>query len=132
MVVRIEISGEVVEWQKLLDGTQIVGLEGVSSDGWTLSGSVSWNVRDASAAGEGDITLTRDGAELFGTLVEARVSEIGEREVEEADHEMHLRYEIDGGSGAFEGASGSARADGRLSAESFRGVWMVTLQSPGG
>lgn len=128
MELRIEITGDVVEWQELLNGTQIVTIEGASADGWTLSGSVSWNIRDASAAGEGDITLTRDdGAELFGTLVRARVSEIGEREVEEADHAMQLEYEIDGGSGAFEGASGSARAEGRLSAEAFRGVWVVTV-----
>jgi len=128
MELRIEITGDVVEWQELLNGTQIVTLEGASADGWTLSGSVSWNIRDASAAGEGDITLTcDDGADLFGSLVEARVSEIGEREVEEADHAMHLEYEIDGGSGAFEGASGSARAGGRLSAEAFRGVWVIAL-----
>lgn len=130
MELRIEITGDVVEWQKLLNGTQIVTLEGASADGWTLSGSVSWNIRDASAAGEGDITLTRnDGAELFGSLVRAQVSEIGERDVEEADRSMHLAYEIDGGSGAFEGASGSARTEGRLSAETFHGVWVVRVDA---
>jgi hypothetical protein len=130
MELRIEITGDVVEWQELLNGTQIVTLEGVSADGWTLSGSVSWNIRDASAAGEGDITLTGDdGAELFGSLARARVSEIGEREVEEADRSMHLEYEIDGGGGAFASASGSARAEGWLSAEAFRGVWVISLDA---
>jgi len=131
MELRIEITGDVVEWQELLNGAQIVTIEGASADGWTLSGSLTWSARDADFAGEGDVTLTRgDGAELFGSLVRARVSEIGEADVEDADRAMRLDYEIDGGSGAFDGASGSARAEGRLSMESFRGVWVVTLAEP--
>lgn len=125
---RINISGDVVEWQELLNGAQIVTIEGASADGWTLSGSVTWSARDADFAGEGDVTLTRgDGAELFGSLVSARVSEIGDAEVIEADHQMRLEYEIDGGSGELEGASGNARAEGRLSREAFSGTWVVTL-----
>jgi hypothetical protein len=124
--IRIEISGDVVEWQELLNGTQIVTIEGASADGWTLSGSVTWSARDADFAGEGDVTLTRaDGAELFGSLIRARVTEIGEQDVVEADHQMRLEYEIDGGSGAFEDASGTARAEGRLSREAFSGTWLV-------
>ena len=119
---------DVVEWQELLNGAQIVTIEGASPDGWTLSASVTWSARDADFAGEGDIALTRgDGAELFGSLTRARVSEIGDAEVVEADHLMQLEYEIDGGSGPFEGASGSARAEGRLSRESFAGTWIVVL-----
>jgi hypothetical protein len=126
--IRIAIAGDVVEWQELLNGAQIVTIEGASADGWTLSGSVTWSARDADFAGEGDVTLTRaDGAELFGSLVRARVSEIGEQEVVEADHLMRLAYEIDGGSGEFEGVSGTARAEGRLSREAFAGTWAITL-----
>jgi hypothetical protein len=126
--ISIEISGDVVEWQELLNGTQIVTIEGASADGWTLSGSITWSARDADFAGEGDVTLTRaDGAELFGSLIRARVSEIGDQEAVEADHQMRLEYEIDGGSGEFGDASGTARAEGRLSREGFSGTWAVTL-----
>ncbi len=128
--ISIEITGDVVEWQELLNGTQIVTIEGAGADGWTLSGSVTWSARDADFAGEGDVTLTRgDGAELFGSLVRARVTEMGDAEVIEADHRMRLEYEIDGGSGAFGDASGTARAEGRLSREGFSGTWTVTLGS---
>ncbi|HYM15589.1 MAG TPA: hypothetical protein VEZ14_08515 [Dehalococcoidia bacterium] len=126
----IDITGDVVEWQELLNGTQIVTVEGASADGWTLSGSVSWSIRDAEFAGEGDITLTRgDGAELFGSLVRARVSDLGESEAVEADHEMRLEYEIDGGSGPFDDAIGAAHAEARLSRETFSGTWLVKLDS---
>ena len=38
----IDFSGEVVEWQELLNGTQVLSLEGASADGqWSLSGALS-------------------------------------------------------------------------------------------
>lgn len=131
MELHIDITGDIIEWQELLNGTQIVTIVGANGDGWTLAGSVTWSARDADFAGEGDLTLTRaDGAELFGSLLRAQVSEIGEREVEEAGWAMRLEYEIDGGSDTFDGASGSARAEGRLSREAFHGVWVVTVAQP--
>ena len=44
---------------------------------------------------------------------------------------MRLEYEIDGGSGPFEAATGACRAFGALAAFSFRGTWSVTLDEPG-
>ena len=76
MRIEIDVAGEIVERQELLNGTETVSLEGVSRDGrWTLSGLVTWNIGLKSNTGEGDITLTRDdGAELFGTLVQGEVT----------------------------------------------------------
>jgi len=129
MELTIDVAGDVVEWQKLLNGTQIVTIEGASADGqWTLSGGLSWNIRGGSKAGDGDITLTRaDGSELFGTLAGGDVAEPGQRDPEEAGYTMRLAYEIDGGSGGFESASGAARAEGSLSLEAFHGRWRVEI-----
>ena len=77
MEIEIELAGEIVERQELLNGTETVSLEGESADGrWTMSGLVTWNIGLVSNTGEGDITLTRDdGAELFGTLIRGDVAE---------------------------------------------------------
>jgi hypothetical protein len=130
MELTIDIAGDVVEWQELLNGTQILSLEGVSADGaWTLSGSLSWNIGLRESSGEGDLALSHaDGAEIFATLTRADVRDVGEREIEEADHTMRLEYEIDGGTGEFASASGAATADGTLSADAFRGRWLIRIE----
>ncbi len=129
----IDISGDVVEWQDLLNGTCIATLEGASPDGqWTLSGSVSWNSRSGSQAVEGDITLTQgDGAELFGTLTDGEVAEVGEQDAIDAGYAMRLQYEIDGGSGEFASATGTAAGQGSLSRERFQGRWIISLTRSG-
>ena len=133
MKIEIEVAGEIVERRGLLDGTETVSLEGESGDGrWTMSGLVTWNIGLVSNAGEGDITLRRDdGAELFGTLVRGDVGEVpGDGDEGAADHVMRLEYEIDGGSGAFEGATGVCEAVGTLAAGAFRGRWVVRVVVP--
>ena len=116
----IDITGDVVEWQKLLNGVQTVTLEGVSADGaWTLAAACSWNVRAGSSAEEGDATMTRsDGAEVFGSLAGGAVVEsaVGD---DAADYAMTLDFDVDGGSGAFDGAAGTLRASGRLTRDGF-------------
>jgi len=125
----IDLTGDVIEWQKLLNGTQIVTIEGAAADGeWTLSGGLSWNVRAGSGAGEGDVILARsDGSELFGSLNGGDVREIAGDDAERADYAMRLTYEIDGGSGEFETAAGNATAEGTLSRESFAGRWRIEI-----
>jgi hypothetical protein len=122
----IEISGDVVERQELLNGTQIVTLEGASDDGrWTMSGLVSWNIGLANAAAEGDITLSRDdGAEIFGTLARGDLSES-----DDGDIEFKLAYDVDGGAGEFVAASGRSEAVGVVANDSFSGRWGVTLNA---
>jgi len=128
MRIEIEIAGDVVEWQELLNGTRTATIEGVSADGaWTLVGGVTWNIGLAENTGEGDLTLTAsDGDELFGTLVNGDVAEI-EGATGDADHAMRLRYEIDGGSGRYESVAGEATAEGTLSRGGFEGRWRVEL-----
>lgn len=131
MEIEIEFTGEIVERQELLNGTETVSLEGASSDGrWRMSGLVTWNIGLVSNAGEGDITLTRDdGAELFATLVRGDVRETREDDAAEAGaaHSMHLEYEIDGGGGAFDGATGRCEATGTLQVAGFAGRWTLRL-----
>ncbi len=117
----IEVTGDVVEWQTLLSGMQVVTLEGASADGaWTLSGSCSWNVRAGPDASEGDLALTRaDGAELFATLAVGQVVELPSDAADTADYEVRLEFTVDGGTGEFDGAIGTVVADGRLSREGF-------------
>jgi len=124
MELRIEVEGDVVEREELLNGTQVLTLEGRSSDGeWTLTGGVSWNIGLSDRGGEGDITLSgSDGAEVYGTLGSVEVAEVaGEGE------ELRLRYEIDGGAGEFEGASGQGEAQVVVTGGAFRGVWVLRL-----
>jgi len=130
MELTIEISGDVVERQELLNGTQVLSLEGASADGvWTMSGSLSWNIGLRESSGEGDLTLSHaDGAEIFATLMRAEVRVVGEREIEDADHTMRLEYEIDGGTGEFASAAGAASAEGTLSADAFRGRWLIRIE----
>jgi hypothetical protein len=118
--VEIEIAGDVVERQELLNGTQIITLEGASADGaWTLTGGLSWNIGLADTATEGDITLTRnDGAELFATLTTAKIIEAAESA--ETDYDLALTYDIDGGSGALEHARGDLALTGALTGDQFR------------
>ncbi len=117
----VDVAGDVVEWQTLLSGMQVATLEGASADGaWTLSGSCSWNARAGRDASEGDLALTRaDGAELFATLASGQVVELPSDAADTADYEVRLEFTVDGGTGEFDGASGTVLADGRLSREGF-------------
>lgn len=118
---RIDLTGDVVEWQTLLSGMQTATLAGASSDGaWTLSGSCSWNLRSGPDASEGDLTLSRDdGAELFATLAVGTVVELPSDATEAAGYEVRLEFTVDGGAGDFDAAAGSVLLDGRLSRENF-------------
>jgi hypothetical protein len=133
--IEIGFAGEVVERQELLNGTETVSLEGTSADGaWTMSALVAWNIGLVSSAGEGDITFVRDdGSEIFGSLLRGEVVEtVSEDSGEQSDHTMRLEYDIDGGSGAFESATGRCRAVGTLSAATFRGTWSLALDDGAG
>ncbi len=126
----IDIAADVVEWQDLLNGTQLVSTEGVSADGvWSASGTLSWNIGLRESAGEGDLTLARsDGTAIFATLTRADVREADETGADEdEDRAVHLEYEIDGGEGAFAQASGTATADGALSRTELRARYILSL-----
>lgn len=114
-----EVSGDVVERQELLNGTQIVTLEGESADGaWTLTAGLSWSMTPAARPSEGDITLgSAAGDEIFASLHEGAIREAPASD--EADHTLALRYDIDGGSGGFTGAGGGIRAAGTLAGDAF-------------
>jgi len=115
---RIDVAGDVIEWQTLLSGAQIATLEGASGDGaWTFSGSCSWNPRSGADATEGDLAITRaDGAEIFATLADGTVVELPS----DADrYRLSLRFTVDGGAGDFAAAAGMVEADGRLRRQGF-------------
>ena len=116
MDLELEFTGDVVERQELLNGTETVTVEGVTADGtWTLTSSFSWNLGLVDFPGEGDITLTAaNGDELFASLTSAAVRET------DAGHAFDLRFEFDGGSGRFGAAAGTADASGMLVGDEFR------------
>ncbi len=123
MELDIEIAGEIVEQQELLNGTRTVTLSGGSADGvWTLDGVVSWNRGLVEFAGEGDLTLVReDGAELYATLVRATVrDDAGE---DEAEVSLSVAYQVDGGTGELEDATGAIAGTVRIVAGGFEGRW---------
>jgi hypothetical protein len=131
MELRIDVAGEVVERQELLNGTQSVTLEGTSADGgWTATAALSWNLGLVDFAGEGDLTLVRrDGTEIFATLTAARVAE-PTADDPDADHAFAASYDIDGGAGRFAEAAGSAEAAGTLAGDTFRATWTLRLTTP--
>jgi hypothetical protein len=126
MELRIEFSGDVVERSELLNGTQSVDIEGADTAGeWSVVGSFSWNRGLLDYAGEGDATLTSDdGGEIFATLQRAHVTEPTDEGTS-----FVVDYEVDGGSGAFEDARGTARAEGTLAGDTFRGVWIIQFET---
>ncbi len=120
MDILFQVSGDVVEREELLNGTQTVAIEGSSEDGaWALTGTVAWNLGLRDFAGEGDLTLAReDGSEIFATLTNASVQESADDGA--GGHMLRLVFEIDGGSGQYEGTHGGIDASGMLTDGSFR------------
>ena len=116
----LQITGDVVERQDLLNGTRILTLEGRTADGaWTLAGGLSWNIGRTGAPAEGDITLTSaDGGELFATLAAGGVREAGADG--DADFFLAIEYDVDGGTGEYEAATGWLIAEGALAGDGFR------------
>src|SRR5574338_10409 len=116
----LEIAGDVVERQELLNGAHILTLEGRSADGgWTFVGGLSWNIGRKAVPAEGDLTLTSaEGDEVFGTIAGGGVRDTAA--AEDADHLIALLYDIDGGTGRFESASGALHAEGTLHGDTFR------------
>ncbi len=127
MDIEVNVSGDIVERQELLNGTQMITLEGANADGaWTFSGSLSWNIGLADARSEGDVTVARgDGSELFATLADATIGESSEHA--DADLELTLTYDIDGGTRDFDHASGSIELRGVLVAEQFHAVLQIRI-----
>lgn len=119
----IDVVGEIVEQQELLNGTRTVTLSGASADGvWALDGVLSWNRGLLEYTGEGDLTLVRgDGAELYATLMGAAVR--GEVQEDESDVSLAVTYQVDGGTAEFDGASGTITGVVRLVASAFEGRW---------
>lgn len=127
MRLELDLAGDIIEQQDLLNGTRSVTLAGQSSDGaWSFEGTLSWSSGLTEYAGEGDITLTNgDGSEIFGTATAAREETAAEGE----SSELVLRadYEIDGGSGTFESGSGLGSAKIRFGMGGFSGRWCLDL-----
>jgi hypothetical protein len=128
----LDFSGDVIERQELLNGTEWVTVEGASPDGWALVTGFSWNLGMLEQRGEGDLTLARHGGdEIFATLTRADVSaDVSADDGGVSARAFALSYDVDGGAGAFDGASGSASAAGMLTANSFTGRWRVSLTLP--
>jgi hypothetical protein len=122
--IELEIHGEVVERQELLDGTQSVTVEGSSIDGrYLVSLSYSWNRGLVDLVGEGDITISRSQeAEAFGSLISAAV-----RPGETVDWDCEVRFELDGGSGDWIDASGNANVVLELIGDNARGRVLLNL-----
>jgi hypothetical protein len=103
-VISIEIVGDVVERQELLNGNQTVAFEGASADGaWMLSGTLTWNRGLEAGAEEGDLTLANGPDEVFCSLTTASIQpaeDVG------AAYRIAAEYDIDGGAGRFAAASG--------------------------
>lgn len=113
---RIELRGDVVELSELLNGTRQATLEGMG-DGWSLIARIAWRIGLDAEVGEGELTLTRDGDELYATIVEGDAVEN-----EDGSYDVNARVDVDGGAGAYDGASGSGTLRVTLNEDTFSGI----------
>jgi hypothetical protein len=121
----IEFLGAIVERQELLNGTQSITFEGRSADdAWSVSGMVAWSRGLIDFVGEGDLTLsTPESDELYAIAmsVEAEDAEAG------GSREVRAHYEVDGGTGAYEGATGGLQAALEVAQDGIKGRVRVYL-----
>lgn len=110
---RIELQGDVLELSELLNGTRQATLEG-AGDGWTITARIAWRIGLDAAVGEGELTLSRGGDELYAMVVEGEASE-----AEDGAHTVNAVVDVDGGAGAFAGASGKGALRVTLNEETF-------------
>lgn len=110
---RIELQGDVFELSELLNGTRQATLEG-AGDGWTITARIAWRIGLDAAVGEGELTLSRGGDELYAMVVEGEASE-----AEDGAHTVNAVVDVDGGAGAFAGASGKGALRVTLNEETF-------------
>lgn len=128
MQLTLDISGDVVERSELLNGTLTVTIAGETPDGaWSLAGSISWSRGLIDYPGEGDITLTCAGGQIFGTVQRAQIHP--DPDDERQRERLALTCEVDGGDGAYDGAAGDAEASLLIEAGTFAGRWMLRLDS---
>ena len=129
MPIELRITGDVVERNELLNGTQTIVLEASDETGaWRVSGDLSWNRGLLDYDGEGAWTLEReDGAELYAvaTRVEARPPDESGAEV------LAITWDIDGGAGEFQSASGAGDATLTMTGESISGRCSFVVEADG-
>src|SRR5262245_53686299 len=130
MDLEIEAVGEVVERSELLNATSTIAIEGKTADArWHVGGVLSWNRGLVDYIGEGDLSMTAADGEVFASLT-AVVAE-QESEDEGSDVLLAVKYEIDGGSGRFEGAAGIVEGRVRVAGDSFDARWTLSLRERG-
>jgi len=123
--VDIDVEGDIVERQELLNATETLVLEG-QGDGWLVSALVTWNRGLDPRPPEGDITLTDDrGSELFAAVTSVRADE---SPLDDAMLTLRVMYAVEGGTGEFASAEGEAEATIELAAARFRGRWRLRLR----
>lgn len=123
MEFEVHLEGDVVERTELLNGTCTISIEGATPDAtWNVAGVVSWNRGLVDYAGEGDLSLAGREGEFFASLVIAQAEAGGE---DQEDVRLLVRYEIDGGSGRFDGATGAVEGWVRVVGDRFEGAWRI-------
>lgn len=132
MELAIEAAGDITDRQELLNGTQMVALDGASGDGvWSVTGSLSWNIGLDDRGVEGDMTLSKTtGDELYATVSRGSVRELAGSGVDASEYVLRIECDIDGGAGSFEDARGLLLGEGVLSGASFTLLWNVSLTLP--
>ena len=113
---RIELQGDVLDLSELLNGTRQATLQG-GGDGWSLTARIAWRIGLDAKVGEGELTLSRGEDELYATIVQGEAVE-----AEDGSYDVTAHVDVDAGSGAFEGASGSGTLRVTLNEETFSGV----------
>jgi hypothetical protein len=129
MDVEIRVAGDIVERSELLNGTRTIAIEGETLDAqWQVGGVVSWNRGLVDYPGDGDLSVTSADGEVFASLTAASAE--AESDDESADVLVLVKYEVDGGAGRFDGATGTIDGRIRVAGERFEGTWQVSLREP--
>lgn len=130
--ITLEFEAEIVDEQRLLNGVHSVSIDGRTEHegrSWSLALSFDRAKGVEAVVEEGDLSLNSDDGTLFAGL-ESGQADIVIDEIAGSEREVFaLSFEVSGGEGRFEGATGQVVLRGEL--EGGRGRMVAALSVEG-
>jgi hypothetical protein len=115
----LSFNTELVEEQRLLSGVRYVTLEGDSETdfgAWTITLNYGQPKELRGSVDEGDVILAGPGGSLFGGLQSGRTDLVTDDLSGDEKERLDLRFLLNAAEGEHEGAGGSIRIRGELTA----------------
>lgn len=113
----LQFDAEVVDEQRLLNGTRYVSIEGVTSedvDGWSLTLSYAQPKETDADSEEGDLTLSGPLGTIVAELESGRAGIVIDENDGEEREVVDLSFRVSGGDGSYADGAGEVRVAGTL------------------